>query len=226
LKTLTYIQYFFYLGLNWNWRIAFHIINNESKGERKYGIHTTGADELKKTAASGVDISHPTVYMPATYLLLEEVFTKLPPVARKHFLDIGCGKGRALCVALHHGFKKVSGIDFSKEFCEIAGTNLAATKKIFPSAETSIIHADAANFKIPGDADCIFFFNPFDKVIMCEVAKNILDSYKKNPRTVYIIYLNPLHKKELIQIGFKEIYYTIKMKYMEAVILKKTAPGT
>ena len=223
MKIFPYIQYFFYLGLNWNWKIAFHILSHEIKGERKYGIQTTGSDELRKTKASGVDISHATVYMPASYLLLEEIFLNLPVDQRKHFLDIGSGKGRALCVAANNGFNKVTGIDFSMQLCVTAEQNLQHVKKLFPSLDFSIIKKDAAIFEIPKDADCIFFFNPFDQFIMSAVAKNILDSYKKNPRDIYIVYLNPLYKKELVQIGFKEIYHTIKMKYMEAVILH--APG-
>ncbi|MEP7107827.1 MAG: class I SAM-dependent methyltransferase [Ferruginibacter sp.] len=220
-----YIRYFFYLGLNWNWKIACHILSHEIKGERKYGIHTTGSDELKKTEARGVDISHATVYMPANYLLLEEIFTKLPVGQRKHFLDIGCGKGRALCVAVHYGYNNVTGIDFSIEFCARAEENLIRTKKTFPSLNFSLIIENASTVAIPADTDCIFFFNPFDQFIMSRVAKNILDSYKKNPRNIYIVYLNPLYKNELLHMGFKEIYYTRRMKYMEAVILQKTPPN-
>lgn len=193
-------------------------MSHEIKGERQYGIDTTGSDELKKTKAAGVDISHATSYMPANYLLLEDVFTKLGS-GRKNFIDIGCGKGRVLCVAAHNGFNKVTGIDFSSDFCASAEKNLQHTKEKFPSLNFSIINKDAATVEIPEDADCIFFFNPFDQFIMNKVAKNIQKSYKKNPRDIYIIYLNPLYKKELLDIGFKEIYYTIKMKYMEAVIL-------
>jgi hypothetical protein len=98
LKLFTYIQYFFFLGFNWSWKIAWHIIFHEINGEKKYGINTTGSDELKGTAAAGVDISHATLYMPANYLLLEEVLSHLPAAPRRHFLDVGCGKGEgAMC---------------------------------------------------------------------------------------------------------------------------------
>ena len=222
MKIFDYIQYFFYLGLNWNWRIAFHILVHEIKGEQKYQINTTGSDELKKIASAGIDISHATVYMPASYLLLEEVFAKLPVNNRKHLVDIGCGKGRALCVAAHNGFNKVTGIDFSTAFCRMAEENSLKTKKKFPTLNFSVINEDATIIAIPTDADCIFFFNPFDEFIMKIVLKNILASYNKNPRNLYIIYLNPLYKKAFLQVGFKEIFYTCKMKYMEAVILHKT----
>lgn len=219
MKVFPFIQYFFYLGINWNWRIAFHILFHEIQGEKKYGIHTTGSDELKNTAASGVDISHATVYMPASYLLLEDVFTRLPGNVRNHFLDIGCGKGRVLCVAANYGFKKVTGIDFSTEFCNCAIGNLQLTKNRFNSLEYKIINQDAVQTEIPDDVDCIFFFNPFDLFIMKKVSGNIRNSYNRNPRNIYVIYFNPLYKKELTGIGFKEIYYTRRMKYMEAVIL-------
>jgi SAM-dependent methyltransferase len=195
---------------------------HEIKGEKKYHITTTGSDELKKIASAGVDISHATVYMPASYLLLEEVFTKLPSSKRQHLVDIGCGKGRALCVAAYNGFSKVTGIDFSAAFCKTAEDNLLKTKAIFPELNFSVINEDASIIQIPPDADCIFFFNPFDEFIMNIVLKNILTSYNKNPRNLYIIYLNPLYKTAFLQEGFKEIFYTCKMKYMEAVILHKS----
>lgn len=226
MKILPFIQYFFYLGFNWNWNIAFPILLHEIRGEKKYEIQTTGSDELKKTKAAGVDISHATVYMPANYLLLEEIFKTLPKEGLSHFLDIGCGKGRALCVAAHYGFEKVTGIDFSQEFCSNAELNLQHTQIKFPSLQYSIINKDALLLAIPKDADCIFFFNPFDQFVMNHVAKKILASYKNNPRDIYIVYLNPLYKNEFLQLGFKEVFNTCKLKYLEAVILKITTDNT
>jgi SAM-dependent methyltransferase len=221
LRILPFIQYFFYLGYHWNWNIAFHIIVNEIRGEKKYGIQTTGSDELNKTKASGVDISHATVYMPANYALLEDVFNNLPKNGPSHFIDIGCGKGRAVCVAAHHGFEKVTGIDFSKEFCSEALLNLQQTQIKFPRLQFAIIHQDALLLDIPADADCLFFFNPFDQYVMQQVAIKLLESLQKSPRDIYIVYLNPLYKNEFLQLGFEEVFYTCKLKYLEAVILKK-----
>jgi hypothetical protein len=44
---MKYLKYFFYIATNWNISIAWHIIRNEIRGEKKYGINTTGADNLK-----------------------------------------------------------------------------------------------------------------------------------------------------------------------------------
>ena len=142
MKFFTYIKYFFFLLYSWNFRVAWYMMRQEIKGEKKYNINTTGADELLKLEAMGIDITHATIYMPVSYNLLEDIFQHLTanpinpkplnPNPLNHFLDIGCGKGRALCMAAHLGFKKVTGLDFSKDLCEIATENLTITKQNIP----------------------------------------------------------------------------------------------
>ena len=69
--------------------------------------------------------------------------------------------------------------------------------------------------------DCIFFFNPFDEIIMSAVVNNIFESLQSNPRKISIIYINPLHKEYFLKAGFTETWYIKKMKYIEAVILTR-----
>lgn len=236
MKFFSYIKYFYFLFINWNIRIAWVMIWQEMAGEKKYGINTTGADELFKLEDQGIDISHATIYMPVSYSLLEETFKQLKnagpqqqttnkpqvPAGKQqtHFLDIGCGKGRALCVAAHEGFKKVSGLDFARDLCEAAKENLAITKQKMPALEYKVINNDAFYFEIPDDVDCIFFFNPFDEIIMSAVVKNIFTSLKKNRRKITVIYVNPLHKELFLKAGFKESWHKKKMKYLEVSILE------
>jgi SAM-dependent methyltransferase len=220
IKFFSYIKYFFYLTFKWDIKIAMHLLKHEVKGEKKYGINTTGTDDLKLLEEKGIDIDHSTIYMPVSYDLLEEICPHPLKGGKNHFLDIGCGKGRALCVAAHYGFKKVTGLDFSKDLCIAAEENLAITQQKFTDLQYKVIDNDAFYFGIPEDVDCIFMFNPFDDVIMSGVAENILESFEANPRTITLIYANPLYKQELLDVGFKQIYHTQKMIYLEAVILE------
>ena len=219
-KFFSYIKYFFYLAFNWNVKIATYLLVQEIKGEKKYCITSTGADELKSLEEKGIEINHATIYMPVSYNLLEEIFGELNEKSKIHFLDIGSGKGRAMCVAAQYGFSKVTGIDFSKEFCSAAEENLAVTKRKKTGLQYKIINNDAFYFEIPNDVDCIFMFNPFDEIIMNGVAENILESFEMAPRTITLIYVNPQYKDELLAVGFKQIYHTQKMRYLEAVILE------
>ncbi len=221
MQAFKYIQYFFYLLSKWDLQIARHVIEHEVKGEKKYGISTTGVDKLKKTAARGIDIDHASNYMPASYDMLELFFSKAAQFNLNGLLDIGCGKGRALCVAAHYGFRQVIGIDFSKELCKEANSNLAITKKKFPHLSSEIIYNDAFYYEIPADIDCIFLFNPFDDVILSGVIENIDRSLEEFPRDIYIIYFNPVYKQEFIEAGYKEIFYKKKLEYLDGSILKK-----
>ena len=227
-----FIRYFFYLSYNWNFSIARILILQEIKGENKYGIDTTGADELRSLEKKGIDISHATIYMPVAYGLLEEVFeflfnphSNIQHSTFTHFLDIGCGKGRALCVAAHYGCRKVTGIDISKGLCENAKQNLALTKKKFRELEYSVINNDAFYFEIPTGVDGIFLFNPFDELIMSGVVNNIFKYAERYKGKITVVYVNPLHKGLFIKAGFKQTYYTKKMKYLEVTVLESLTPS-
>ncbi len=219
-----YLHYFFYLASNWNVRIACHIIKKEIAGEKKYGIQTTGADELASLEKKGIDIEHATIYMPISYDVLEDVFAAVNIRQFHHMLDLGSGKGRALCVAAHGGVRKLSGIDISKEFCDISKKNLEHTATFFPNLQYKIYNNDAFYFKIPPDVDGIFLFNPFDEVIMSAVLENIEESLDLHPRKMTIIYANPMQKHLFKEYDYKEIYHTQKLKYLEAIVLTKN-PG-
>ncbi|MFT3908612.1 MAG: class I SAM-dependent methyltransferase [Ferruginibacter sp.] len=218
---MKYLRYFLYLAYNWNMRIARHIIKHDIKGEKKYGIDTTGADELKSLEKKGIDISHATIYMPASYDLMEEIFGKLQDKNLSHFIDIGCGKGRAMVVAAHHRFTKITGIDFSKELCNAALENLEKAKLKFPFLKYQVINNDAFYYEIPKDVDCIFLFNPFDEIILSGVLKNIERHRVNTTKDVFIIYLNPMHKHLFLESGYKEIFHTKKLNYLEGSILQK-----
>lgn len=218
MKGWLYLKYFWYLAKNWNPVIATHLLKQEIKGEKKYGIHTSGADELKSLENLGVDISHATIYMPASYSLLEELL--ILPLLKKYnyFVDIGCGKGRAICVAAHFGFKKLLGLELSKNLCKIAKENIAETKKLFPQLEAKIINNDAYYFEIETDMDCLFMFNPFDEFVMEAVMENVKISLAKKDRPMAIIYLNNLHEHPLLMAGFKEVYSCKRLQYLQATV--------
>src|SRR6476620_945072 len=173
MRLLKYIRYFVYIAYNWKFRIAKHMIRQEIRGEKKYGLNSTGADELTGIKKKGIDISHTTIYMHASYDLMETLFNHIQNKQLRHFTDIGCGKGRAMAVAAHYNFKMLTGIDISEDFLQDARRNLEHIRSSFPSLIYELIAGNALDFEIPADTDCIFLFNPFDETVMREVIKHI-----------------------------------------------------
>jgi SAM-dependent methyltransferase len=226
MRFIPYLRYFFYIAWHWNPLLAAYTIYYELRGEKKYQIHTIGEDQLNMLKERGIDISHAHIYMPVNYFILESLMKEIVQLEQnKTLLDLGCGKGRVLVVAAAFGFKKIMGIDNSKEFCDEAMLTTAACAGKYPDARFIIINADALYFEIPDDICSIFLFNPFDELIMHGVAANINKSQQANPRTVRILYANPLYKSVLLEQGFTEIFHLRKHDYFEGSILERRIPA-
>ena len=216
-----YFQYFFYIAWNWNAWLAIFIICHEIKGERKYKLNTMGVDELNDLEDIGVDTSHASKYLPVDYFILEKLMNYIKIFDnRKGFLDLGCGKGRALAVAAHFGFNPVVGLDFHPQL-SLEATHLTITlKEKFPQTIFKVINNDAFYFEIPGNVSTIFLFNPFDEVIMSGVVGNILKSQRITPRVIRVLYANPVHKELFFEVGFREIFHIKRMTYLEGSVLE------
>lgn len=112
---------------------------------------------------------------------LEEVAGKKIP--RKGFIDYGSGKGAALVHAREAGFEKVYGVEFAKELHETALRNIQK----LGLDHIYLYHEDATRFAPPVETTLIYFFNPFDEVVMERVSQQIQKS-RFDSDEVYIIY--------------------------------------
>lgn len=219
MKFFYYIKYFLFIAFNWNPRLAWFTLYHEIKGEKKYGINTTGLNNLSDQTIKG-NLEEAEIYQGTNYFLLEKLFEKLRTLNANHSLvDFGSGKGRVLAVAAFFGFKKLTGVEFAQELASESRILLSKFKKKFPTEEFHIIHENAAEYKINMDDEVFFFFNPFNEKIMLSVVKNILRSLKTNPRKIFVVYVNPLHKEIFLSAGFEEIYFYQKLYYVQASIL-------
>ena len=215
-----YLKYFYFIAINWSPWLAFFTIRHEIKGEKKYNIDTIELNRLNKLMIQGDNLIHASIYQGANYYLIEKAFDYLQSInANRSIIDFGSGKGRVLIVAAHYGFRNITGIDFAKALCISAEQNINQIKSNYPSTKFIVICDDVINYSIKEDENVFFFFNPFDEVVMLQVVKNILKSLKENPRHIFIVYLNPLHKEIFLSAGFEEEYYLKKLEYLELSIL-------
>ncbi len=220
-QTLAYFKYFFYLGWNWNFRLAATILYYEWKGERRYGIYTTGTDDLTDSVDEK-DLEHASIYQPVNYYIAEWLFSKLDQRDKegKSFMDAGCGLGRTLAMAAAHGFKKIYGFDISPRLCYEAIPNLQAVKNRYPDAEIAIECMDAREVIVPDDCSVIFLFNPFDKTIMEPFVKNVKDSLIRNPRKMKVLYANPECREQWLDAGFSVTASVKKLKWLQGIVLE------
>lgn len=161
-----------------------------------YGLDTCAKCDLDSVTIANGSRERGNGYQAARVLLLRRLCQLLRSLCPQDgvFVDIGCGKGRALLIAMECGFKKVTGVEFAKELCISANNNIAIYKaKTNLISRCVVIEADATTYTIAPDENVFFFFNPFDDVLMAKTIENIIASVRFHPRQIYIAYLTPKH---------------------------------
>lgn len=216
-----YIDYFLFIQRNWNLRLAIFTIFHELRGEKKYHLNTTYTNDLRQLEIVSGYKENAYIYQPVNYYMLETALQFLNEQdIQGTLVDFGCGMGRILVVAIHNGFKDITGIEFSPELCNAAKENLKEITKEFPDVDLIIHCENAALYEIKKQEAIFTFFNPFDEAVMLPVVKNILKSFKENPREITVVYFNPTEKEIFLSAGFQEVWYYQKMEYLDFSILR------
>ncbi len=109
------------------------------------------------------------------------------------FVDIGCGKGRALLLSLAFPFRRAIGIELSPELAEIARKNLQTFEAPWrcPNVSTEVFTADATTVPLPTGPLICFLYHPFAAPIMRRFLEHVLAAARAESREIYLLYTNP-----------------------------------
>ena len=133
-----------------------------------------------------------TAYVPAQPSIIRTSLAAIPALENCHFLDIGCGKGRALIVATEFDFRAITGIELSPTLARVARRNAAACARRHPQrTAVNVVCGDALKWNLPEDSLVVFLYNPFGRQLMAQLLTRIEASLLENQRQLYIIYYNP-----------------------------------
>lgn len=158
----------------------------------RMGADTIATSRLDNLTIDGGSREHGTAYegirvLPARRLVAH-VRTLVPGGV---FVDLGCGKGKAVMIAAQAGMKS-RGVEFARELCEVARRNWAAlqARSGCPADSCEIIEGDVTTYGYPTDETVYFVNNPFDDVILAKVVENVSASAARKPRCVLIVICN------------------------------------
>lgn len=171
---------------------VFDLLNGTDTHARR--PKATGPDQ-PANAAHGVFYmaSWTNVIKTATRQAMSRLNLTAPDI---QFTDIGCGKGKTLCV-WHQMFgpaASLTGLDYDRALLDICTTNLDKL-----GAKAALNHCDATeySFVTAKPVTLIYLYNPFDAVILSQVARNL------SGVQCVVIYNNPVHLDTLTEAGFK-----------------------
>lgn len=125
--------------------------------------------------------------------LTEEILNRVPVRCEEFtFVDFGSGKGKVVLLASRRPFRKVIGVEFSRELWEISMRNLKSFRGAPQrSGGVEIFNIDAVKFAIPDGPLVLYFYHPFGGPVMQAVFENIVAALRREARPVVVIYVNP-----------------------------------
>jgi predicted RNA methylase len=104
------------------------------------------------------------------------------------FIDLGCGKGRALLLAKEFGFSQIVGIEFAPELAAVAQKNCRQV-----GAQATVLSQDAVQFPFPPGNLVVYLYNPFGPTVLNPVLDHLLESATAK---CYVVYINPVHRRQ------------------------------
>jgi SAM-dependent methyltransferase len=176
--------------------------------DKRFGVDTAGIIHQTHLEKLGPNQLHAVSYGASDPRSFLRAMNALPLAERRYvFVDFGSGKGRAILMATEFPFKKIIGVEFSKELNNIASENIMRFRRETAKClDIEAIWMDVVDYDLPKDDLICYFCNPFDAVLMERVMSNIRASLLSNPRDIYVGYYNPLHPEAIDRTGcFKRV---------------------
>ena len=159
--------------------------------DKKYGIDTSEMVQIQGLDISDESKKHSRRYQPTRVRHFRELMKTLEFPAESVFVDLGSGKGRVLLMASQHKFRRVVGVEISKQLCEIARRNIVRYEaKIGTLLNVTIVESDVLEYEIGYEENVFFLFKPFDNYVMKNVMENIKASLASSPRDIWLIFNN------------------------------------
>ena len=110
------------------------------------------------------------------------------PVGEYAFVDVGCGKGRALLLAAELPFREVVGIELDGELARLAGENVERWVGAGRArAPLRVICGDATEVDLPAGPLVVYLYNPF----RAPVLRRLLGRLESRGGAVDVLYLYP-----------------------------------
>lgn len=160
-----------------------------------YRVNTTSAALGWRNRLLGIFHSP---YQPTESTLFHEMLDALREQAHCDFhdfvfIDLGSGKGRTLLMASDYPFRSIFGVELLPALHQTARNNLANYKSESQRCfALEAICADATQFIFPAEPTVLYLFNPFPEAGLRHMIANLEQSLRAHPRTVYVLYHNPV----------------------------------
>ena len=118
----------------------------------------------------------------------------LPDREHYAFVDLGCGKGRALMVASEFPFLRLFGVEIAPQLADVARRNAAVIAQRNPRRTPIEIQlGDATAVRPPAERVVYFMYHPFRRALVRALVENIERQLGQGLQHAFFVYYNPVH---------------------------------
>jgi SAM-dependent methyltransferase len=100
-------------------------------------------------------------------------------------LDVGSGRGRALLLAVEHGFGHAVGVEHDAELHRVACANVARRGL---GDRITLLHGDARELLLPPGPLVLFIYNPCPREVLEPILERIRALLRADPRPAWLVY--------------------------------------
>lgn len=174
--------------------------------DQDFNVDTGGFVKINELETVGKNRADAGDYQATSSVLFREMMAKLDiDFPSFTFVDIGSGKGRAVLLAAAHPFRRVIGIEFAPELCEVARRNLVTYTGPRLCEAIEIVCTDVDAYALPAGPTIFFLYNPFAGAMMERFAEKVLHHCAQSASPAYVLYCNPEQAQAFEAPGFANI---------------------
>lgn len=161
--------------------------------DRTWGTDTSGTVPVAQLSSNRALSDHAVFYAGSQPSVVRASLAVLPDLNGSTFIDLGCGKGRALLVAAESPFARLIGVELSTDLARIARRNAQIIARRRPDLpDIQVFSADASAFPLPSGDVVIYMYHPFEAPVMTKVVAGIEAALMAESRRIFVIYCNPV----------------------------------
>lgn len=179
-----------------------------------YGIDTSTNLPWWLITSGKPSDAHTTGYAGCQPSCVRAALRTIPDIEGRTFVDLGCGKGRALVVASEFPFRRITGVEISRELADTARHNAAALHSRFPERpRIEVIQGDALGFPFPEGDLVVFLYHPFHRKLLLAILARLEDSARRTNRDIFFVYQNPMYSETFDQAPWLRRWYSKHVPY-------------
>jgi len=162
--------------------------------DRWYRVRTSGYISLANTSFDPSKLRHATSYGAVNAWAFRWLLKRLDLPKASHFVDLGCGLGRACILAAEYGFEKVTGVELAPELCATARENILSCRMPPATmARIKIIQGDVLEYCEAAEDNVFFIYRAFSLQFFASVLRKLAERAALQKKPLTVIYTERLY---------------------------------